>query len=102
MQHPLFVANDDFRSIQIDQLAKSIVSVDDPTIQVVQVGGCKVSAIEQNQWTQVGRNDRNNVKDHPFWTVFTIANRFDQLESVNQFLLALLAARLMQLGSEFF
>ena len=35
LQHPLFVANDDFRRVEVDQLLQPVVAVDDATIQVV-------------------------------------------------------------------
>ena len=46
LKHSFFVADDDFRRVEIDQLAQSVVAVDDPSVQIVEVGGCKVPAVE--------------------------------------------------------
>ncbi len=46
LQHPLFVADDDFRCIQVDQLAQAIVAIDDPAVQIIQVAGRKVTAVQ--------------------------------------------------------
>src|SRR5690606_26628818 len=43
LQHPLFVAHDDVRRIQLEQTLETVVPVDHPTIQVVQVGGCEAA-----------------------------------------------------------
>lgn len=43
-----------------------------------------------------------NVEDHPFGTIFAIADRFDEFESIDQFLFALLAAGLLEFCSKDF
>ena len=42
LQHSLFVANDHFRRVQVDKLSQSIVSVDDSSIEIVQIARGKV------------------------------------------------------------
>ena len=37
LQHPLFVADDDFGRVEVDQLLEPVVAVDDAAVQVVQV-----------------------------------------------------------------
>ena len=102
LEHSFFVADDDFGRVEIDQLAQSVVAVDDPSVQIVEVGGCEVPAIEKDQRSQVRRNDGDNVEDHPLGTIFAIADRFDELESIDQFLFALFAAGLLEFCSENF
>ena len=46
LEHSFFVADDDFWGVEIDQLAQSVVAVDDPSVQIVEVGGCEVPAVE--------------------------------------------------------
>ena len=45
LQHALFVANDDFGRVEIDQLFQAVVAVDDSAIQIVQIAGGEVAAI---------------------------------------------------------
>src|SRR5690606_30483943 len=44
---------------------EAVVAVDDPAIQVVQVGGRETSAIERHQRAQVGRQHGQDFHDHP-------------------------------------
>src|SRR4029453_14254824 len=39
LQHTLFVATDNFRRVQLDELLQAVVAVDDAAVQVVQVAG---------------------------------------------------------------
>jgi hypothetical protein len=55
LQHALFVADDDFRRLQLEQPLQTVVPVDDATVEIVQVGGCEAAAIERDQRTQVRR-----------------------------------------------
>ena len=65
LEHPLLVADDDFRRVEVDQLLEPVVAVDDAAIQVVQVAGGEVAAIEQHQRAQVRRDDRDALQHHP-------------------------------------
>ena len=95
LQHSLFVANNDFRRVQIDKFLQPIVAVDDAAVQVVQVARRERAGLEQDQRTQVRRNDRDNVEHHPSRIVFVlaVAEGFDQFQTVDQFLFALLRVR---------
>ena len=62
LQHALFVAHDDFGRMQVHQLLQAVVAVDDAAIEIVQIGRGEAAAIEWNQRTQLGRNDRNDVE----------------------------------------
>ena len=100
LQHPLFVANDHLRRIQIDQLLEPVVAVDDSPVQVVQVAGGEVARIEEDQRAKVRRNDRNAFEHHPLGTVVAVAQRLDDLEPLGQVLDLLLAGGLDQLLAE--
>ena len=65
LKHSLFVANDDVRSAQFDQLFQTVVTVDNSAVQIIQVTGSKASAVELNHWTDIRWDNRNNIHDHP-------------------------------------
>ena len=90
-QHPLLIADDDLRRAQLDEPLQSVVTVDHPTVQIVQIGGRESSAIEWDQRPQLRRNDRNDLHDHPLRTGAGFDERLDQFETLHQ---------LLALGSE--
>ena len=49
LQHPLFITDNHFGGIEVDQFFQSIVAVDDPAVQVVQIAGGEITAFEQHQ-----------------------------------------------------
>ena len=59
---------------------QTVVAVDDPAVQVVQVGGGKASAVQLNHRADVRRDDRNNVQNHPLRLVAGQAERLDNLQ----------------------
>ena len=69
LQHTLLVADDDVRSAQLQQSLKTVVPVDDTTIQIIQVRGCKTPSIQLHHRAQIWRNDRNYIHNHPLRTV---------------------------------
>ncbi len=86
LQHPLLVADDDVGGAQLDQPLQAVVAVDDPAVEVVEVGGGEATAVERHQRPQVGRNDRNDLEDHPFRLVAGLNEGLDQLEPLGQLL----------------
>ena len=90
LQHSLFISNDDFWSVQVDKFSEAIVSVDDPTIKIIQVAGREVARVEQDQWAKVGRNDRDNVHHHPLGTIVAVSDRLHNFQSIGQVLATLL------------
>ena len=100
LQHPLLVADDHLGRVQIDQLAQTVVPVDDAAVQVVQIAGGKVARIQQHQRAQIRRNHGDDVQHHPLRLVVAVANRFDDLQPVDQVLPFLLRIRLHQLDAQ--
>ena len=106
LKHALLVAQNDFRRAHVDQLLQAVVSVDDPTIQVVQIGRGEASAIERDERTQVGRNDGNHIHDHPLGLVARlrrrarVAQRVHDLEPLELLLLAVLGRLVRDLVAE--
>ena len=69
LQHTLFVAHDDVRGAQFQQPFQTVVTVDNPAIQIIQVGGGKTAAIQLHHRTDIRRNHRNDIHNHPLRTV---------------------------------
>ena len=96
LQHALLVAQDDFRRAVRDELLQAVVAVDDAAIQVVQIRRREPAAVERHERPQVGRNDWDDVQDHPLRLVAhvarvaRVAERVDDLEPLEQHLLPML------------
>ncbi|MCY1220819.1 hypothetical protein D9M72_328490 [compost metagenome] len=86
LQHALFVAHDDVRSGQVEQALQTVVTVDDATIQIVQVGSREATAIQRNQRTQVRRQHRQDSQHHPLGVVAGVLEGFHQLKALGQLL----------------
>src|SRR5262249_31472112 len=65
LQHALLVADDDVRRLQLHQLLQPVVPVDDAPIEIVQVRRREAAAVQRHERTQLRRNDRNHVQNHP-------------------------------------
>ena len=79
LQHTTFVAQNDLWSSHIDQLFQAVVTIDDPTVKVVQIGGGKFPPLELNHRTQGRREDWDHIEDH----ILRIVSRASQL--INHF-----------------
>ena len=87
LQHPLLVADDDFGRVEVDQLLEPVVAVDDAAIEVVQVAGGEVAAVEQHERAQVRRDDRDALQDHPLAACSSESRqRLDDLEPLDEVL----------------
>ncbi len=82
LQHPLFVADDDVRRAQLDQALEAIVAVDDPAIEVVEVGGGETAAIQRHQRTKLRRDHRDDREDHPFGLVAALDEGLEDLQAL--------------------
>ena len=96
LKHALLVADDDVRRAQLEQALETVVAVDDAAVQVVQVGGREAAAVQLYHRSDLRRDDRDNVHDHPFRTVMRQAERLDDLEALDD-AQSLLAGGLAQL-----
>ncbi len=90
LQHALFIANDHVGRVQLDQLLQPVVAVDDAAIQVVQIGGGETAAIQRDQRAKLGRNDRNDVQNHPLRLVAGLAEAFHHAQALGVLQLLLL------------
>ena len=90
LQHALLVVDDDLGRAEVEQPLEAVVAVDDPAVQVVEVGRGEPAAVELDHRAQVRRDDRDGVEDHPLGTVLGRLERRDDLQPLDG-LLALLA-----------
>ena len=100
LQHALFVADNDLRGVQVHQLLETVVPVDDPAIQIVEVAGGEVARVQKDEWPQVRRNDGNNVKHHPGRIIVGILQLLDQLQPLGDVLDPLLRTGGFQLFTQ--
>ena len=97
LQHALFVANDDLRRFELEEVFKPVVAVDDATIKIVEVGGGETSALERNERPEIRRDDGQSVEDHPIRTRARLEEALGELETLGQFGLGRLALGLLHL-----
>ena len=92
LEHALLVAENHFRSLDLDELLQTVVADDHAAVQVVQVGGRKASAVEGDERAEIRRDHRDHLHDHPFRVVdfLRLAERFDHAQSLEGFRLPLL------------
>ena len=92
LQHAFFVAQDDLRSLDLDQTLQTVVADDDTTIEVVQVRRGETSAVQRHKRPQFGRDHGDHLQHHPFGTVLAVrsAERLDDVQALQRFALALL------------
>ena len=56
LQHAFFVADDDIGRAEVKQPLETVVAVDDPPVQIVEIAGGEAPAIQLHHWTQLRRN----------------------------------------------
>ena len=82
LKHALLVAHDDVGRAELEQLLEAVVAVDDAAIEIVEIRRREAAAVERNERTQLRRNDRDHVEDHPVRTMARLAEGVDDLESL--------------------
>src|SRR3546814_10369289 len=88
LKHSFLVPKNYFRCLDLDQPLQPVVPDDYPAIQVIQVRGCKPSAVQRHQRTQFRRNDRYDTYYHPFRAILNtgigIAESFYYLQTLER------------------
>ncbi|CDB20738.1 predicted protein [Blautia sp. CAG:52] len=69
LQHTFFISYDNIRGSQLQQSFQTVVTVDDTTVQIIQVRCSKTSTVQLYHRTQIRRNNRYNIHDHPLRSV---------------------------------
>ena len=103
LQHALFVAHNDVGRAQLQQALKAVVAVDDAAVQIVQIACGKAAAVQLHHGADVGRDDGDNVHNHPLGPVARHAECLHHLKALEK-AHALLAAGvfhlIMKLGAQ--
>ena len=82
LQHAALVADDDLRSVELEQALQAVVAVDDAAVEVVEIAGREAAAVERNERTQIRRKHRDHREHHPLGAVAALAERLDDLEAL--------------------
>ena len=103
LQHALFVAHNDVGRAQLQQAFEAVVAVDDAAVQIVQIACGKAAAVQLHHGADVGRDDGDNVHNHPLGPVARHAECLHHLKALEK-AHALLAAGvfhlIMKLGAQ--
>ena len=100
LQHAFFVADDDIRRLEHQQVFQAVVAVDHAPVQVVQVAGGKAPTLEGHQGAQVRRDHRQHFEHHPFRPGVAGPEGVHNFHPLGQLFLGLLAAGLLHLVFE--
>ena len=99
LEHPLLVADDDVGGMELHEPLQTVVPVDDPAIQIVQVRGCKPAAIQLNHGTDIGGDHGQHVHDHPAGLIAGLPESLHDLQPLDNAQL-LLRGRRFQLCTQ--
>ena len=103
LQHALLVAENHFRSLDLDELLEAVVPDDDAAVQVVEVGGGEAAAVQRDERTELRRSHGEDLHDHPLGTVDVLGlleplHDGKALEDIGLALLGSLGAHLLAQG----
>ena len=68
--------------MQVHQLLQPVVAIDHPAIKIIQVRGREAPAIQWHQRTQLRRNNRNDIQNHPVGFIPTLAESFNNFQTL--------------------
>src|SRR5262245_14832292 len=102
LEHSLLVAHDDVRRTQLEQLLEPVVAVDDPAVQIVEIGCREPSAIQWDERAKLGWNHRDHFEDHPLGLVARLSEGLDHLEPLGELETLLLRLLVLHLYAELF
>ncbi len=69
LKHPLLVADNNLRRVQLLQPFEPVIPIDHPPVEVVEIARRKTTSIQGDQRAEIGRNYGDNFEDHKFRTV---------------------------------
>src|SRR5699024_3678336 len=81
-QHALIVVDDDLRCAEIEHALEAVIAVDDTTVKVVQVRGCKASTVELHHGAQLWWDHWDRVQDHASWVIARALECSNNLEAL--------------------
>ena len=100
LQHPLLVADDDLRSVELLEPLEPVVPVDHAAVEIVEIGGREAATVERNERTEIRRDHRDHLQHHPLGLVARLTERVDDLEALGQLLALGLAGRFLHLAAQ--
>ncbi len=84
LKHTLFVSDNYIGGFKLLHSFKTVVSVDNPSVQIVKVGGGKSAAVQQHHRTDIGGDYGDYVHNHPLGTVSALSEGFHYVKSFQQ------------------
>src|SRR5690606_24941115 len=90
LEHPPLVADDDLRSVELDEALEAVVAVDDAPIEIVEIARREAAAVERDERAEIRREHRDHRQHHPLGAVAAVTEGLDDLEALR----VLLALRL--------
>ncbi len=100
LKHAALVADDDLRSVELEQTLQAVVAVDDAAVQVVEIAGREAAAVERHERPQIRRQHRDHGEHHPLRAVAAAAEGFDHLQALGVLLPLGFAGGRNHLGAE--
>ena len=100
LQHPLLVAHDDLGRVEVEQALEPVVPIDDPPVEVVEVGGGEPAALEGHEGAKLGRQHGQDLEHHPLRPVAGALEAFEELEALGELLGAGLRPGRVQLPAD--
>ncbi len=100
LEHPLLVADDHLRRVQLLEPLQPVVAVDDAPVEVVQIAGGETPAVQRDQRSEVRRDHRDHFEDHVLGAVPRLAEGIQHLEALGELLALRLAGRLLHLHAQ--
>tara|TARA_B100001115_G_C15794962_1_gene392463 strand:+ start:1030 stop:1221 length:192 start_codon:yes stop_codon:yes gene_type:complete len=49
LKHPLFIVDDDVGRLKLEEILEAVVTVNDPTVEIVEITGREPAALKGNQ-----------------------------------------------------
>ena len=86
LEHAALVADDDLRSVQLEQALEAVVAVDHATVEIVEVARRESATVEGNERAQIRRQHRDHREHHPLGPVAALAKGLADLEALDDFL----------------
>ena len=86
LKHTLFIACNNLRSTNSHQFLETIVTVDDTTIEIVQIRSSETATIQSDHRTKVRWNNRKSCWQHPFKTQSGLFKSLIHFETLEEFL----------------
>ena len=89
LKHPLLIADDDIRGLDLDKTVKTVVAVNNPSVKLIEIGCSESSTIKLDHRSKIWRNDRNDLENHPLRPVSRCTEVLAELDSVEKLVIDL-------------